>query len=294
MNSILSIQESIDYIEAHILENISIEQLANRVYMSQYHFQRMFGMITGYGVEEYIRNRRLSMAGEELLIEKNKLVDVAMKYGYEYPESFSRAFLKFHGTSPSQIYKSNTKLKLFPRLRIKMQIEGGRPLEYRIENKSDFSILTRTKSFRNSILTDCNNMEIPNFEFLCKSDGTIEKLQLLTGKKEVYGLCGPISAKSEFFEFGIGMECDTTSQIGKEYKLIKIQHDLWAVFSCLSQEKSNGCRNSIEEIWNRIFSEFLPTSPYDIIDEYNIEIYPNGDIPNGECEIWIPIKKKEY
>ena len=152
MNSILNIQASIDYIEEHILEPISIAELAKRVYMSQYHFQRIFGMITGYGVEEYIRKRRLSMAGEELLSEKAKIIDTAMKYGYEYSESFSRAFSSFHGISPSQIGGDSVKLKLFPRLRIRMTIEGGKPLEYRIVKKPNFLVLARTKNFKNSIL----------------------------------------------------------------------------------------------------------------------------------------------
>lgn len=294
MNSILNIQESIDYIEEHILESISIEELAKRVYMSQYHFQRMFGMITGYGIEEYIRNRRLSMAGEELLTEKKKIIDIAMKYGYEYAESFSRAFSSFHGISPSQIGGERVKLKLFPRLRIRVTIEGGMPLEYRIVKKSNFSILMRTKEFKNSILSDASNMEIPEFEILCKNDGTFEKLHSITGKKEIYGLCGPISRDSEYFEFGIGTECDMLEQVPKGYKLLKINHPEWAVFNCMSiNGKDSDDRNSIEGIWNRIFTEFLPTSPYEIVDEYNIEIYPNGDIPNGECEIWIPIKNKK-
>lgn len=99
MEYIQSIPKAIDYMEDNLLENINYEDVAKAVYMSNYHFHRIFSLVTGISANEYIKNRRLSLAGQELSMSKSKVIDIAMKYGYDSPESFSRAFTRFHGVS---------------------------------------------------------------------------------------------------------------------------------------------------------------------------------------------------
>ena len=100
MNWIQGIQSTIDYVEANITEEIDLEEAARHAYSSSFHFQRVFGILCGFSLGEYIRMRRLSLAGEELSRGNAKIIDIAMKYGYDTPESFSRAFTRFHGISP--------------------------------------------------------------------------------------------------------------------------------------------------------------------------------------------------
>ena len=120
MEYIQSIQKAIDYMEDNLLENINYEDVAKAVYMSNYYFHRIFSLVTGISANEYINNKRLSLAGQELSMSKSKVIDIAMKYGYDSPESFSRAFTRFHGVSPSLSKNSGVQLKSFNRLNIKI------------------------------------------------------------------------------------------------------------------------------------------------------------------------------
>mgnify|MGYP005867452959 CR=1 FL=1 len=106
MDWIQGIQNAIDCIEEHINDDIDYDKVAKAAYSSSYHFQRIFGIICGMTLDEYIRRRRLTLAGIELLTDKMKITDIAFKYGYDTPESFSRAFTRFHGIKPSQVKKN--------------------------------------------------------------------------------------------------------------------------------------------------------------------------------------------
>ena len=118
-------KKAIDYIESNLLEDIDAENVANHMFFAGDHFQKMFYMVTGFSVSEYIRNRRLSLAGQELLNSKNKVIDIALKYGYETPESFTKAFTRFHGINPSKVPYLKNNLKCFDALIIQINIMGG-------------------------------------------------------------------------------------------------------------------------------------------------------------------------
>lgn len=146
MDWIAGLQKSIDYIEEHLTENINYETVAAQSFSSSYHFQRVFSIICGITLGEYIRNRRLSLAGTELTTTNAKVIDVALKYGYESPDSFTKAFQKFHGILPSQAKSNGSNLKSFSRLVLKFSLEGGKTMNYRIEEKPEM-ILTGYKKY---------------------------------------------------------------------------------------------------------------------------------------------------
>ena len=125
MDWIYSIQRGIDYMEAHLTEKLDYQDIARQAYSSVFQFQRVFSLLCGYTVGEYIRARRLTLAGCDLAAKGAKVIDIALKYGYDSPESFTRAFVRFHGITPSQAKKSGAKLKSFSRLTVKLQLEGG-------------------------------------------------------------------------------------------------------------------------------------------------------------------------
>lgn len=145
MDWIIGIQKAIDYIEDHLLEEIDYETVAAQSYSSNYHFQRVFSILCGFTLGEYIRNRRLTLAGNELATSDIKVIDAALKYGYESPDSFSKAFQKFHGILPSQARQKGNNLKSFSRLVLKISAEGGRSVNYRIEEKEEL-VLTGYKA----------------------------------------------------------------------------------------------------------------------------------------------------
>lgn len=128
MDTVARIQESIDYIENHILEEMTFEIIASQAYMSNYHFQRVFLILCDMSLGEYIRNRRLSLAGFELHTTKSKVIDVALKYGYDSPESFSRAFTRFHGITPTIARSRGSGIKLFAKISIESMYERQRDI----------------------------------------------------------------------------------------------------------------------------------------------------------------------
>lgn len=130
------IQNAVNYIENHLTEKIDYDTVAAQSFSSSYHFQRVFSILCGFTLGEYIRRRRLSLAGTELLEGNSKVIDVAVKYGYESPDSFTKAFYKFHGVLPSQV-KNACELKSFSRLVLKFSLEGGNYMNYRVEEKGE-------------------------------------------------------------------------------------------------------------------------------------------------------------
>ena len=137
MDWIKGLQRSIDYIEAHLTKTIDYESVASQSFSSSHHFQRVFSILCGFTVGEYIRNRRLSLAGTELATSDAKVIDVALKYGYESPDSFAKAFKKFHGILPSEVKKGGGNLKSFSRLVLKISLEGGTLMNYKILEKPE-------------------------------------------------------------------------------------------------------------------------------------------------------------
>lgn len=125
MDTINCIQRAIDFIEDNICDDLSAEVISSQAYLSSFHFQRLFSVVCGVSIGEYIRNRRLTLAGLEIGRSDAKIIDIAFKYGYESPESFSRAFTRFHGISPMAARSQNEKLRLFSKISVKSILGGS-------------------------------------------------------------------------------------------------------------------------------------------------------------------------
>ena len=142
-----AIGDSVQYIEEHITEEISAESVAEYVNVSPLYFQKGFAMICGFTVSEYIRNRRLALAGNEIAASDEKIIDIALKYGYDSPDSFTKAFTRFHGITPSAVRKDCAMLKSFAPLKIRISLEGGYLMDYKIEKKEAFTVIANAKTF---------------------------------------------------------------------------------------------------------------------------------------------------
>ena len=141
------IGEAIDYIEAHIEEEISLNDIAKQVHISPFYFHKGFGMLCGYSLNEYIRNRRMSLAGGELISGDATITELALKYGYDSPDSFTRAFSRFHGVSPSAVRKEKAAVKSFAPLKLTISLKGGYLMEYKITKKESFTVLAGALCF---------------------------------------------------------------------------------------------------------------------------------------------------
>lgn len=286
MNYIQNMQAAINYMEENILEDISYEDVARQVYMSNYHFHRIFSMLTGITANEYIRNRRLSMAGQELIMSSVKIIDIAYKYGYESPESFTKAFTRFHGVTPNIAKRAGMQLKSFNRLIIKIQLEGGMIMDYKIVEREKFKLVVKIQAFRNESISEEGNTEIPDFWKQCGANGVFEVLKKHAKTHDIYGVCAPISKQSTHFDYGIGMIYEG-GNVPEGFRVLEVTPTLWAVFKCIGED--GGC---IGETWDRIFKEFLPSSEYNMIDDVDFELYPDNNNLDCFCEIWIPVEKK--
>ncbi|MBD5518502.1 MAG: AraC family transcriptional regulator [Lachnospiraceae bacterium] len=289
------IQQAINYMEDHIYEDINYADVAKSIHMSSYNFHRTFSFIAGMTANEYIRNRRLTLAAQELQTTDLSVIDVAFKYGYESPESFSKAFSRFHGSTPKQAKKPGAKLHLFNPLVIKITMEGGSIMDYRMEHRGPQQFLAMVRAFSNEIINDDNDHSIPDFWTECYDKNLVEPMKLLRqeGKRDIYGLCSPTRENETHFDYGIGVIIDEDTDSAGVKKLLDNGYSLWksaaadyAVFQCLGTDG-----DCIGEMWSKFYKEFSPQTGYEQTDDTDYEIYFENGKEGLFCELWIPVKK---
>lgn len=289
MNWITGIQNALNYIENHITEELDYAKIAQQAACSNYYFQRIFGILCGISLGEYIRNRRLTLAGSELNATDIKVIDVAMKYGYESPESFARAFSKFHGVTPSEARRDGSKLKSFSPLSVQIILKGGQTMDYKIIEKPAFQVIEKVE--KHSISGEQNLNTIPEFWGRSHQDGTVAKLLSIAGDgANIFGICyGGNLTDTKNFDYGIGVICSNDSLVPDGFRMNEIPARTWAVF-----EVKGAMPDAIQKLWHDICSEFFPTAGYQPTYEMDIEVYPAGDMtsPDYHSAIWVPVVKQ--
>lgn len=289
MDFIKGLQRAIDYIENHLTDEIDYERIAQQAACSTFYFQRIFSALCDMSVGDYIRKRRLTLAGRDLNVNKEKVVDIALKYGYESPESFTRAFSKFHGITPSEAKLDGSKLKSFTRLSVQITMKGGNAMDYKVVEKQAFKVLEKVETHR--IVNEENFNTIPDFWARSHQDGTIGTLLKLTNDNSyIFGICyGNYPHNANEFEYGIGVKCDGDCVAPDGFRINEIPAITWLVFEIVG-----AMPNAVQNLWRKITSEFFPTSDYEPTYEMDIEAYTAGAMtdPNYKSEIWVPVKKK--
>ena len=293
--SLERIQQAINYIEAPIDEEISYERLARLVHMSGYDFHRMFSFVVGMTAKEYVRNRRLTLAAQALRAGMS-VTEAAYRYGYESLEGFSKAFSRFHGVSPKQAGREGTTLRLFSPLVIKMVMEGGQTMDYRMEHRDGQRFVALVRPFPNEITSDDEDHSIPDFWTECYDKGLVEPMKRLRpeGKRDLYGLCSACGENETHFRYGIGILLDGDTDLWGTDKLLDSGgYTLWetepadyVVFQCVGEDG-----DCIGEMWSRFFKEFVPQTGYAQTDDTDFERYPEKGASGLFCELWIPVKK---
>lgn len=279
------IQCAVEYMEQHLADDISAEDVADFVHISPFYFQKGFSMLCGYSVTEYIRNRRLALAGSELAASDAKVIDVALKYGYDSPDSFAKAFTRFHGISPSMARKDDVIIKTFAPLMLEISLKGGYTMNYKIVEKESFTVLAVSREFD---YENCKK-EIPEFwkEHFQKGNG-----KYVCG---TFGINIDESMGHDRFEYLIADPYNPTAEIPDGFITKTIPAFTWAVFSC-----DGPMPTALQDVNTKIFSEWLPAlKDYEFAAGYCVEMYDDPKkYPNGtqdekyHSEIWIPIKKK--
>ncbi|GGH75868.1 AraC family transcriptional regulator [Compostibacillus humi] len=288
MEKLQKLLDSIEYIESNLDKNLEIEEIAKVACMSKFHFQRMFSMLTGYTVSEYIRNRRITVAAQELVHSKAKVIDVALKYGYESPEAFTKAFRKIHGVSPSAAKKNSQSLKAYPKLSFQIQLKGDVEMDYKIVEKEAFTVIG--KSIRTTTIGGENHRQIAAFWDESNKNGFTAELAKSCGPLGLIGICLDFDKKLENFSYLIGAE-KTMEQFPHDWEERTIPAATWAVFPV-----HGAMPHAMPKVWNRIFSEWFPATGYEHSGGPDMEVYVSEDDPSSDdyySEIWVPIKTKE-
>ena len=285
MSWLEDIVTSIKYMEKNLTEELTLEKVAAEVNLSPFYFHRGFSILCGVTVSEYIRNRRLSLAGRDLQTEGCKVIDVAMKYGYDSPDSFTKAFTRFHGITPAQAKSGEGELKYFLPLKIHLSMKGGFEMEFKIVKKPAFTVIGCAKNIKNEEgYKECPQFWTDHFE---KGKG-----KYVCG---TYGICLEDGAPEGSFKYMIADDYVPSKELPEELETVVIPENTWAVFPCRGPMPE-----ALQKVNGQIFSEWLPeNSDYDIAGMYNIEYYTClKDYPKGNqdenyySEIWIPVKAK--
>jgi AraC family transcriptional regulator len=289
MDMLAQLNKALSYIEENLTDRVDYQEAAKIACCSEYHFTRMFSFLAGITLSEYIRRRRLTLAALELSHSGIKIIDVAMKYGYTSPDSFTRAFQSMHGITPSEARIHGQSLKAFPRMTFQLTIKGGSEMNYRIEDKEAFRIVGIKK--RVPIVFQGVNPEIASmFEGL-----TPEMIDKIKGFSNVQP-SGLISASTNFSEGRIEEKGEldhyigaATTKDGDGFAQLEVQASTWAVFTAVGPFPS-----ALQEIWGRIYSEWFPSAEYELSEGPEMLWNEHKDVasPQFKSEIWIPIIKK--
>lgn len=290
MELLKNMNQALKFIEENLTNEIDHKEVARLAFCSEYHFKRMFSFLAGISLSEYIRRRRLTLAAFELRDYNVKVIDVAIKYGYNSPDSFTRAFQQLHGITPSDARNNGHSLKAYPPMTFQLTIQGGSEMNYRIEEKEAFRIVGIKK--RVPIIFNGVNPEIASMWASLNME-RINELKNLSNVEPI----GLLSASTNFSEGRMEEKGELDHYIGaatsKEcpdhFTELEVPASTWAVFEAIGPFP-----DTLQNVWGRIYSEWFPSSNYEAIKGPEILWNEHKDTssPTFKSEIWIPVRKK--
>lgn len=290
MDSLISMNHAMEYLEEHLTEDIDYGKVSQMAQCSEYHFKRMFSFLAGVSLSEYIRRRRLTLAALDLKDKNVRIIDAAFKYGYNSADAFSRAFYLMHGVLPSAARNENAQLKAYPRMTFQLSIKGGCEMNYRIIEKEPFRLVGFMK--RVPVIFEGVNPEILKMTELLTPE-SVGKLKAISNIEPA----GIISASANFTDGRMEGKGEVDHYIGvatsndqvEGFEVLEIDSGTWAVF-----ESIGPFPETLQNVWGRIYSEWFPTSGYEASEGPEILWNESPDTlnPNYRSEIWIPVRKK--
>lgn len=291
MDSLKSMNAAMEYIEENLAEEIDFGKVARLAICSEYHFKRMFSFLAGMTLSEYIRRRRLTLAAFELQGSDAKVIDVAIKYGYNSPDAFTRAFQSWHGITPSEARDKGHLLKACLPMTFQLSIRGGKVMDYRIVEKEAFRIVGIMKRVP-IVFSGVNPAIAEMWESLdeekidrLKSISNVEPRGLLSASVNFSG--GRMEEKGGLDHY-IGAA--TTAACPEGMAQLEVAASTWAVFEAVGPFP-----DTLQNVWGRIYSEWFPAANYELNEGPEILWNEQKDVtsPKFRSEIWIPVVKKK-
>ncbi|MFC6334801.1 helix-turn-helix domain-containing protein [Paenibacillus septentrionalis] len=287
MNVLQHLNEALDYIEQHLDTEIDELEVARRACCSVYHFKRVFSFLSGISLQDYIRRRRLTLAALELQDRTAKVIDISLKYGYQSPDAFTRAFQAMHGITPTEMRTCSGSLKAYPPMTFRLSIGGSEPMKFRIVQKDAFQVV----GIKNKV-TAIEMGEHPGVEevWLKTTKETYNELKSLNDA-EPFGMLhvdvGEGVRQSRDYDYY--MSVATTKPCPSHLSALTIPGQTWAVFQIKipwSKEK-----------WHRIYGEWFPSSGYEQIEGPTFQVGPEIEVgakqiyTEVDVELWLPVAK---
>ncbi len=289
MDSLKQMNLAIQYVEEHLTDDIDYGKLSKIACCSEYQFRRVFSFLSGIPLGEYIRKRRLTLAATLLKNRDKKIIDIALSIGYDSPDAFTKAFQIMHNVTPSEARKDNVKLKAFPPMTFQLKIQGGNLMNYRIVEKKKFNIVGIKK--RITLVYEGVNTQMDSMWASLKTEDFIE-LKELSNVEPTGILC--VSAnftegRDEGTELDQYIGVATIKSCSDKWKVLPVVASTWAVFTAIGSFPQE-----LQSVWGRIYSEWLPTSGYEITEGPEILWNEGKDtsVSKYKSEIWIPVMKK--
>lgn len=283
------LNQAINYIEDNLGGSIDFDVVAKIMCQSIINFQRTFSIITDFSIHDYIRRRRLTLAAFELQNSNVKVIDIAMKFGYESPEAFTRAFKDVHGISPSMARKVGKELKTFPRITFQLTIKGDVAMDYRIETKDNFSVYGIERMISTK---EGNGMEeVPKFWMECAENGDLEQLANSTNSTCcINAICSYQEAIGDSYPYMLFVPFTSKSNT-KGYKEVNVPAATWAVFKTEKHTREQ-TSTTLQSLIKRVYTEWLPTANYKKLDGCEMELYYQTEDGMFYCEEWIRVIPK--
>ena len=297
MEWLTSIRGAVSFMETHLRDDIGLEDVARAVNLSPFFLQRGFSLMTGVGVGEYLRNRRLYEAALDLQKTGERVIDIALKYGYETPESFARAFARFHGATPTQV-REGAAIRPFLPLIIHLSIQGGSQMDYKITPMFPFKVI----GFQRAFDYETSYAEIPRFwDEICEkyannvyagnAPANPYEKALVDNCIGEYGVCIDDIGGGKFRYLIAGKY--TGGPVPEGMVLYEFPRGEWAVFNCVGPNPQ-----TLQSVNTRIFREWLPGNPdYELSGTATVEWYDciNGEPtdPDYHSAIWVPVKRRK-
>jgi AraC family transcriptional regulator len=281
------LNQAMEHIERHLDQRIEVSELARIAVTSEYHFRRLFSALAGIPLSEYIRRRRLTIAGAEVLAGERTLLEIAVRYGYTSGEAFARAFRTMHGVGPGEARRVGASLQSQPRMSFRLVVEGSSSMRYRVVEKEEFRVVG--KKARVPLVHEGMNPAIADFIRGIGKE-TIQRIEQLSDQQPE----GIISVSDNLDESRAeGTELDyyhgvvTHAAVPEDMDALTVRAGTWAVF-----ENSGPFPQALQYLWRDVFTQWFPSNPYQSRPGPEIlRTRLSQDATHADAELWIPVER---
>ncbi|GAA1189039.1 AraC family transcriptional regulator [Streptomyces hebeiensis] len=281
------LNEALEHVESHLDQRIEVTELARIAVTSEYHFRRIFSALAGISLSEYVRRRRLTVAGAEVLAGERTLLEIAVRYGYGSGEAFARAFRAMHGVGPGEARRAGAALNSQPRMSFRLVIEGSSSMRYRVVEKEQFHVVG--KKVRVPLVHEGMNPRIA--EFIRGIDKeTMRRITALSDQEPegILGVSDDIDpSRAEGTELDYYHAVVTGSAGPEDLDALVVPAGTWAVF-----ENSGPFPQALQYLWRDVYTQWFPSNPYQSRPGPEmLRTRLSRDSAHADAELWIPVER---